>query len=88
MWMDVARRFEYVANSMYAFRVGLDSYHGFQGGHHIGCVCACVRVCVCVHEIASRAGTILCVRVCVCVCACVREALCCPFTSASTTIVL
>jgi hypothetical protein len=39
VWMDAARRFEYVANSMYAFRVGLDSYHGFQGGHHIGCVC-------------------------------------------------
>ena len=50
--MDVARRFEYVANSMYAFRVGLDSYHGFQGGHHIGCVCVrvCVCMCACVRE--------------------------------------
>ena len=29
------RRFDFVANSMYAFRVGLDSYHGFDGGAHI-----------------------------------------------------
>ena len=80
MWMDVARRFEYVANSMYAFRVGLDSYHGFQGGHHIGCVCACVCVCVCSRNSFQGGHHI--------VCACVRETLCWPFTSASTTIVL
>jgi len=33
--MDRARRFDYTRNSMYAFRVGLDSYHGFEGGSQI-----------------------------------------------------
>lgn len=34
--MDPVKRFEFVTNSMYAFRVGLDSYHGFDGGSYIG----------------------------------------------------